>query len=110
MATQGGGAAPDRAHAVEHHVAVELDRGRGHQRDARIEPHHDVDRFAVGEMVGNAWSEVGSTAIDTQRTTLRRLEVGDHRLDVAAQQTGLDLTDPDTAARWWLLLRSRGLA
>ena len=39
------------------------------------------DRFAVGEMVGNAWAEVGSTTIDTQRTTLRRLEGGDHRLD-----------------------------
>ena len=27
------------------------------------------ERFAAGEIAGNAWSEVGSTTIDTQRTT-----------------------------------------
>ncbi|WP_457208302.1 acyl-CoA dehydrogenase family protein [Nocardioides sp. P5_C9_2] len=39
------------------------------------------DRFVAGEIAGNAWSEAGSTTIDTQRTTLRRLAGGDHRLD-----------------------------
>ena len=40
------------------------------------------DRFVAGEIAGNAWSEVGSTAIDTQRTVLRprRATVG-YRLD-----------------------------
>ena len=65
--------------AFRGHFALAEDRlwqhARGH--DQRVW----FDRFAVGEMVGNAWSEVGSTAIDTQRTTLRRLEGGDHRLD-----------------------------
>ncbi len=65
--------------AFRGHFALAEDRlwqhARGH--DQRVW----FDRFAVGEMVGNAWSEVGSTTIDTQRTTLRRLEGGDHRLD-----------------------------
>ncbi|KRF37838.1 monooxygenase [Nocardioides sp. Soil805] len=39
------------------------------------------DRFVVGEIAGNAWAEVGSTSIDTQRTTVRRREGGDFRLD-----------------------------
>lgn len=30
------------------------------------------DRFVAGEIAGNAWSEVGSTAIETQRTVLTR--------------------------------------
>lgn len=65
--------------AFRGHFALAEDRlwqhARGH--DQRVW----FDRFAVGEMVGNAWAEVGSTTIDTQRTTLRRLEGGDHRLD-----------------------------
>ena len=39
------------------------------------------DRFVAGEIAGNAWSEVGATGIDTQRTTLQRLSDGGYRLD-----------------------------
>lgn len=38
------------------------------------------DRFVAGEVAGNAWSEVGSTAIDTQQTVLRPDGAG-YRLD-----------------------------
>ncbi len=37
-------------------------------------------RFVAGEIAGNAWSEVGSTAIDTQQTVLTRDGSG-YRLD-----------------------------
>lgn len=37
------------------------------------------DRFADGEIVGNAWSEVGATAIGTQQTVLRR-DAGEYRV------------------------------
>ncbi|WP_168582050.1 PucR family transcriptional regulator [Gephyromycinifex aptenodytis] len=33
-----------------------------------------------------------------------------HRVALAGQVSGVDLNDPDTAARLWLLLRARGLA
>lgn len=65
--------------AFRGHFALAEDRlwqhARGH--DQRVW----FDRFVAGEIAGNAWSEVGSTTIDTQRTTLRPLEGGDHRLD-----------------------------
>ncbi|HYF74585.1 MAG TPA: acyl-CoA dehydrogenase family protein, partial [Nocardioides sp.] len=38
------------------------------------------DRFVAGEIAGNAWSEVGPTAIETQRTVLRPDGAG-YRLD-----------------------------
>ena len=50
------------------HAALVEDRlwqhGRG--EDQRVW----FSRFAAGEVAGNAWSEVGATAVDTQRTVL----------------------------------------
>lgn len=39
------------------------------------------DRFVAGEIAGNAWSEVGSTALGTQQTVLTRASDGGYRLD-----------------------------
>lgn len=39
------------------------------------------DRFVRGEIAGNAWSEVGATAIDTQQTVLTDDGTGGLRLD-----------------------------
>ncbi len=54
--------------ALRGHFALAEDRlwqhGRGHDQRAWF------DRFVAGEIAGNAWSEVGSTAIDTQQTVL----------------------------------------
>lgn len=65
--------------ALRGHFALAEDRvwqhARGHDQRVWFE------RFTAGEIAGNAWSEVGSTAIDTQRTTLQRLPGGDYRLD-----------------------------
>jgi alkylation response protein AidB-like acyl-CoA dehydrogenase len=65
--------------AFRGHFALAEDRVWQHERG------HDqslwFERFAAGEIAGNAWSETGSTAIDTQRTTLSPLEDGDFRLD-----------------------------
>lgn len=47
--------------------------------------------------------ERAATELGLHRNTVR------HRLGLATSVTGLDLDDPDTAARLWLLLRSRGL-
>ena len=38
------------------------------------------DRFAAGEIAGNAWSEVGATAIDSQQTVLAAQPDGSYRL------------------------------
>ncbi|PUA82390.1 acyl-CoA dehydrogenase family protein [Nocardioides currus] len=65
--------------ALRGHFALAEDRvwqhGRGEDQRAWFE------RFTAGEIAGNAWSETGSTAIDTQRTTLTPLPDGDYRLD-----------------------------
>ena len=42
------------------------------QHSLGIDQSRWFERFVAGEIVGNAWSEVGATAIDTQHTTLRR--------------------------------------
>jgi alkylation response protein AidB-like acyl-CoA dehydrogenase len=65
--------------ALRGHFALAEDRvwqhARGHDQTVWF------DRFAAGEIAGNAWSEVGATAIDTQRTRLERLADGSYRLD-----------------------------
>lgn len=48
--------------------------------------------------------EPAAIELGLHRNTVR------HRLTLAAQVSGLDLDNPDTAARLWLWLRSRGLA
>lgn len=48
--------------------------------------------------------EPAAIELGLHRNTVR------HRLTLASQVSGLDIDDPDTAARLWLLLRSRGLA
>ena len=65
--------------ALRGHFALVEDRLWQHARgsDQRVW----LDRFAAGEIAGNAWSEVGGTAIDTQRTRLDRLPDGSFRLD-----------------------------
>lgn len=49
-------------------------------------------------------AEPAAHELGIHRNTLR------HRLEVAARVGRIDLSDPDVAARWWLLLRARGLA
>lgn len=65
--------------ALRGHFALAEDRvwqhARGHDQRVWFE------RFTAGEIAGNAWSETGSTTIDTQRTTLTPLPDGDYRLD-----------------------------
>jgi purine catabolism regulator len=48
--------------------------------------------------------EQAAAALGVHRNTLR------HRMATAAQVTGADLDEPDTASRLWLALRDRGLA
>ncbi|GAA4813310.1 acyl-CoA dehydrogenase family protein [Nocardioides caeni] len=61
--------------ALRGHAALVEDRlwqhARGH--DQRVW----FDRFVAGEIAGNAWSEVGATAIDTQSTVLAPQPDGD---------------------------------
>lgn len=65
--------------ALRGHFALAEDRLWQHARgsDQRVW----FDRFVAGQVAGNAWSEVGATAIDTQRTRLTRLSDGSYRLD-----------------------------
>ena len=64
--------------ALRGHAALVEDRlwqqARGHDQTAWFE------RFVAGEIAGNAWSEVGSTPIDTQRTVLTAQPDGSYRL------------------------------
>ncbi|CUR57150.1 putative acyl-CoA dehydrogenase [metagenome] len=64
--------------AFRGHFALVEDRLWHHARtsDQRVW----FDRFVAGEMVGNAWSEVGSS-IDLPRTVLRPRADGSYRLD-----------------------------
>ena len=56
--------------AFRGHFALAEDRLWQHGRAA--DQRGWFARFVAGEIAGNAWSEVGSTAIDTQRTVLTR--------------------------------------
>ena len=49
-------------------------------------------------------AEPAAAELGVHRNTLR------HRIGVAQKRAGIDLSDPDTAARWWLMLRARCLA
>ncbi|WP_051486245.1 acyl-CoA dehydrogenase family protein [Nocardioides sp. J54] len=64
--------------ALRGHAALVEDRLWQHAqgRDQR----EWFDRFAAGEIAGNAWSEVGATAIDTQQTVLTAQSDGSYRL------------------------------
>ncbi|MGZ6831649.1 MAG: acyl-CoA dehydrogenase family protein [Mycobacteriaceae bacterium] len=63
--------------ALRGHFALTEDRLWQHRRgqDQQVW----FERFVSGEIAGNAWSEVGGTAIDTQQTVLVR-EVDGYRL------------------------------
>ncbi|MCM3514637.1 acyl-CoA dehydrogenase family protein [Nocardioides sp. P86] len=65
--------------AFRGHFALVEDRLWQHARGS--DQARWFDRFAAGEIAGNAWSEVGATEIGTQRTVLTRLAGGDYRLD-----------------------------
>lgn len=64
--------------ALRGHAALVEDRlwqhAQGHDQQVWF------DRFAAGEIAGNAWSEVGATAIDTQQTVLTGQPDGSFRL------------------------------
>ncbi|GAA1527501.1 acyl-CoA dehydrogenase family protein [Nocardioides humi] len=64
--------------ALRGHAALVEDRLWQHAqgRDQRVW----FDRFAAGEIAGNAWSEVGPTTIDTQRTMLTGQQDGSYLL------------------------------
>lgn len=65
--------------AFRGHFALAEDRLWQHGRG--VDQSVWFGRFAAGEIAGNAWSEVGSTAIHTQRTTLTAHPAGGYRLD-----------------------------
>lgn len=97
----------DRLPGGAFEITPELhDPGPDHEALARLLAYRraDLTGAVVAYLRHQGRLEPAAQELGVHRNTLR------HRLDVAAQQTGLDLTDPDTAARWWLLLRSRGLA
>jgi alkylation response protein AidB-like acyl-CoA dehydrogenase len=64
--------------ALRGHAALVEDRlwqhARGHDQQVWF------DRFVAGEVAGNAWSEVGATAIDSQQTVLTAQPDGTYRL------------------------------
>ncbi len=64
--------------ALRGHAALVEDRLWQHARgrDQRVW----FDRFVDGEIAGNAWSEVGATAIDSQQTVLTAQPDGSFRL------------------------------
>jgi alkylation response protein AidB-like acyl-CoA dehydrogenase len=64
--------------AFRGHFALVEDRLWHHARTS--DQRRWFDRFVAGEMVGNAWSEVGSS-IDLPRTVLRPRADGSYRLD-----------------------------
>ncbi len=66
------------AQALRGHFAFAEDRLWAHVRGE--DQSRWFDRFVAGEIAGNAWSEAGSTAIDTQATVLTP-EGDHHRLD-----------------------------
>lgn len=66
--------------ALRGHFALVEDRLWQHARGE--DQSRWFDRFSAGEIAGNAWSEVGSTPIDTQQTVLTPHPSGDgYRLD-----------------------------
>ncbi|MBW8172914.1 acyl-CoA dehydrogenase family protein [Ornithinimicrobium sp. Arc0846-15] len=67
------------AQALRGHYALVEDRLWQHQRGA--DQSWWFDRFAHGEIAGNAWSEAGATAIDTQRTRLSPDGKGGYRIN-----------------------------
>ncbi|HEY1134100.1 MAG TPA: acyl-CoA dehydrogenase family protein [Nocardioides sp.] len=67
------------AQALRGHFAFAEDRLWHHVRDGGQEVW--FERFVAGQVAGNAWSEVGATAIDTQGTVLRPTGDGGYRLD-----------------------------
>lgn len=66
------------AQALRGHYALVEDRLWQHQRgdDQTLW----FDRFNSGQIAGNAWSEAGATAIDTQRTRLTADSTGGYRI------------------------------
>ena len=69
--------------ALRGHFALVEDRLWQHRRGS--DQRHWFARFVSGELVGNAWSEIGGTAIDTQRTVLSRQGDGSYRLERIGQ-------------------------
>lgn len=67
------------AQVLRGHFAFAEDRLWHHARQGGQEVW--FDRFVRGQVAGNAWSEVGATAIDTQGTVLRPAGDGQFRLD-----------------------------
>ncbi len=65
--------------ALRGHFALVEDRLWQHRLGS--DQRHWFARFVSGELAGNAWSEVGGTAIDTQRTVLSQQKDGGYRLD-----------------------------
>ena len=66
------------AQALRGHAALVEDRLWQHARGR--DQTGWFDRFTAGEIAGNAWSEVGSTAIDTQQTVLTQQPDGGYRI------------------------------
>lgn len=64
--------------ALRGHAALVEDRLWQHARGS--DQSRWFARFAAGEIAGNAWSEVGTTAIDTQTTVLTALPGGGYSL------------------------------
>ena len=67
------------AQALRGHFAFAEDRLWQHNAGTSQETW--FERFVAGEIAGNAWSEVGSTAIDTQQTVLAKRPDGTYVLN-----------------------------
>ena len=65
--------------ALRGHFALAEDRRWQHRRG--LDQREWFERFVAGEIAGNAWSEIGSTSIDTQQTVLVPDGKDGYRLD-----------------------------
>ena len=85
--------------------AVWDDRDLATRLDAFLkEQQEPVVAALVGYLRNRGQWEQASRHLGVHRNTLR------HRIGRARQILGVDIDDPDNAARLWLLLRARGLA
>lgn len=77
---------PNLPQALRGHFALAEDRLWQHR--AGTDQQVWFDRFVAGEIAGNAWSEIGGTAIDTQVTVLRQERGQDRGQDPGGDSGG----------------------
>ena len=109
MASQKGALAARLERCPAGHVVLAADAPGQGRADRQLEA---LEGYPRADLVGavaaylrhrGRW-EQAAAALGVHRNTLR------HRMATAAQVTGADLDEPDTASGLWLALRDRGLA